>query len=161
MNTFRNDNQFLKNLPNSSSNQKRYNQVCTKSISPNIIGTYKITPYNLGFPVSDDNFSIGPSPIESSIIIDKQEERLLWGSVYFKPISKPNWIKATFTGIIDYKGIINLTIDSKTSPNNDHAIYTLTPYKNNTYQVVFKVLGNGISFISLVKKLSDKTVVPI
>ena len=127
-----------------------------------VVGTYKIDPYNLAFPVSDRNYSTGPSPFKSSIIIDKQENRLLWGTVYFKPLQSSKWLKANFTGTLDYKGQIDLVIDSKTAPNSDHARYTLTPCPNKyyDYQVKFQVIGHGLSFISHSKKISTKAIVP-
>lgn len=189
-NTFRNDSQFFRNLPqsppsslagnassttplsvrNSSSSTSSYNKVNypnNKKIK-NVIGTYKLSNYNLAFPVGSENYPIGQSPIESSIIIDRQDGPLVWGSVYFKPVSTPKWRKSNFTGTIDCYGVISLNIDSKTAPNGDIALYTLTPYNVSSkysdnskgYQVVFRAPGRGLSFISFCKRIALTTVVP-
>lgn len=195
-NTLRNESQFFKNLPQSvpsslagnpslssvspvqtrngvsrnnySSSNGRYNSSVYTQKTKKVIGTYKLSNYNLAYPVGDANYPIGNSPFESSIIIDRQDGGLIWGSVYFKPVSSANWRKSNFTGTVDCHGVINLNIDSKTAPNGDLALYTLTPYNvkgnysehSKGYQVVFRVPGHGLSFISFCKRIALTTVVP-
>lgn len=128
-----------------------------------VVGTYKVKQHNIAFPVSDDNYPIGSSPFESSIIIEKQENGLLWGIIYAKSVKSTKWNKTSFTGTIDYKGIINIVVDYRTSPDGNPSIYTLTPLSNKNikcYQVVFQIPGKGISYISHANKISNSYIVP-
>lgn len=138
---------------------RKFNQ--QKIIKPNLlVGTYKLADYKLAFPQGTPPFPTQGSPYQSYIIIELHDGNLVWGSVYFKPTKAKKWGSARYTGTISRNGQITLNIYSKSIKGGfgqDLATYRLNPIGNNEYEVIFGIVGEGVSFISTAVKSSSDT----
>lgn len=77
----------------------------------------------------------------------------------FKEVAK-KWGSARYTGTISRNGQITLNIYSKSIKGGfgqDLATYRLNPIGNNEYEVIFGIVGEGVSFISTAIKSSSDT----
>ena len=127
---------------------------------PNLVGTWFTDPYITAFPETSDLYPTdGDKKFETKIVINRQDNNLLWFTNYWKAVDDEEWLVEKGTGVINTETTTVSLIESSPPlecpcppkpypypypyPYNPYGqpkpgvvsstgVFTLTPYQNNS-----------------------------